>query len=520
MAFVAIEPRYRAELQKLGLETAHDFLELPGTILAGHPDRHVRQVHLGSGAAALSAFLKREHCVRWRERLGSAWRGMGFVSQSCREARLLQQLRQAGINCPEPLAAGEDDQGRAFLLLRALTGMRELRAVLTENRTDRRKLCRDLGRALARVHEAGFTHPDLCSKHVLIDDAGEVFLLDWQRSRRWRWVSWRQRARDLALLHATVADDLASPRERLVCLAAYLRACGASISKARSRSLAVAIQQQAERLRRRAKIRAMLQPPLPAGAQELVWLDGEALCVTRTFLEEVGGQLPSWLPSTPSQTSGPQTRFSRHRLGSKPVDLVRRWASRPWAWLWCCLRRWRLSTPEVKQAGTVFLLQRYGIVTPRLLAVGQRFPRPWQTESFLLTESLAGSTNLMHWLTLRPNRNAHARRPVIEQAGWLLRHLHEAAFYLRGAVRAGEACPLVVVEHQGQPTTVAVNDLAGVQRIRRGGRRRAGADVVYLARLLKAAGCSRADCLRLVRAYQGKERTVDLRRVCRPLLAR
>ncbi len=72
------------------------------------------------------------------------------------------------------------------------------------------------------MHAAGFTHPDLYSKHVLVGpDGASVQFLDWQRSRRRLVLDARRRARDLAALHATLADDLARPRERLACLRGY-----------------------------------------------------------------------------------------------------------------------------------------------------------------------------------------------------------------------------------------------------------------------------------------------------------
>src|SRR6185437_2145150 len=103
--------------------------------------------------AAVSAFLKREHRTRWRDRLANAWAGFGFVSKSCREYRLLQALAAAGVGCPEPVAAGEDGRGRAFLLLREVSGGRDLRAFLAGLAPhERRRAARRLGGALARLH--------------------------------------------------------------------------------------------------------------------------------------------------------------------------------------------------------------------------------------------------------------------------------------------------------------------------------------------------------------------------------
>src|SRR5262245_42937181 len=170
MAWVEINPDYQEKLEQLGLTTASHFLNLPGVIVSGHPDRHVVQVRLGNGPEAIHAYLKREHRVAWRDRVLNALDGFGWVSKSVREAALLKALAGAGIGCAEFIAAGEDDRGRAFLLVRELTGFVDLRVFLRDSgsapATERRRFARRLGETLARVHGAGFDHPDLYSKHV------------------------------------------------------------------------------------------------------------------------------------------------------------------------------------------------------------------------------------------------------------------------------------------------------------------------------------------------------------------
>src|SRR5207302_730262 len=181
---------------------------------------------------------KREQATYWRDYVSSLWAGLGWASRSSREGRMLQALRAAGLPCPEFMAAGEDDRGRAFLLVRELEATQELRQVLRQPGVPRRPLARRLGQLLASLHDAGFCHADLYSKHVHVDRAG-----------------------------------------RGGCLApalAYVRA-------------------QAARLLLKRHVREARQAPMAVGVQNLVWLDGEALCVTREFLESVGGQVPKWL---------------------------------------------------------------------------------------------------------------------------------------------------------------------------------------------------------------------------------
>ncbi len=416
MAFVEINPKYEEFLRRQGLVRAEQFLRLPAVIISGHPDRNVAQVALGEPAERVAAFLKREHRIRIKDRLAAAWAGFGPASKSAREARLLQALERAGIGCPEWLAFGEDGRGRAFLLLRQMAGVVELRRLLEERRkalapAERYRFARHLGEQLALIHAAGFDHPDLYSKHVLVDpDTGAISLLDWQRSRHRARVPWSARCRDLAALHATLADHLASPRERLACLRAYLCHPAASRSQDLRRTI-VRVRRKAAALRRRRHIREQLQPPLAIGVQNLIWLDGEALCVTRDYWADLGQKLPPWL--SPPVQAGWQCRVTQVSVplpGGGTGVLVRRRQFRPLGWLLGLLRRRPPTSPELRQAGLLFRLQRYGVHTPRLLAVGQGPGRFGWTDSFLLVEPLPDTAGGNDWL---PSKETAGCEPAL-----------------------------------------------------------------------------------------------------------
>jgi tRNA A-37 threonylcarbamoyl transferase component Bud32 len=381
MAFVTINPRFRELLERHGLTSAGSLAALPGLIVSGHPSRNVARVTIGDTIA----YLKREHRVQWRDRLRSAVAGFGFASLAVREARVLATLHAAGIPCPEWIAAGEDDHGRAFLLLAALPGTADLREFLHENRSatprERYRFARRLGAMLAAIHNAGFDHPDLYAKHVLVASAtGQCSFLDWQRSRP-RYLGWRQRAHDLAALDATLADGVASRRERLACLHGYLHS---SKGTGEARRFAEEVRRHALRLLRYRHVRKERASPPPAAAQGVYWIDGEALCLTRDYWDDLGGAVPSWLPlAEPARgTSRSEVALSGGRRGW----LVRSCRDRPLLWLWCLFRRRPLLAPELRRAGALFRLQKHGQDAPRVLAFGQRRPRPWRTQSFLLTE--------------------------------------------------------------------------------------------------------------------------------------
>ncbi len=223
---IEIHPRFRSVLHRLGLTAPNQFFSLSSLTISGHPDRNVSRVTLGEGPEALIGFLKHEYRVSWLVRLRNWFAGFGLVSRSLRECRTLQALQREGLPGPDWIAAGEDDRGRAFLLLHELPGACDLWQALrqaTEPR-QRRRLARAIGETVARLHHKGFSHPDLYANHVLVGlDGAKITILDWQRTRPGYKLDWRQRGRDLAGLHITVASHLAGEQERWHCLWAYLK---------------------------------------------------------------------------------------------------------------------------------------------------------------------------------------------------------------------------------------------------------------------------------------------------------
>ncbi len=342
--FVELAAAYRPFLRGLGLTEAGQFLSLEGSVVSGHADRDVTRLTLGTGPGAVTVYLKRERHVSRAVRLRSLFAGFGLASRSVREARTLQALQREGLAAPEWLAAGEDGRGRAFLVVRAVAGAALcdfLRAGPDVPR--RRRAARAVGRELARLHDAGFTHPDLYAQHVLVDPAGErVWFLDWQRSRRGRRVGRAARRHDLAILHATLADDLAAPRERLACLRAYLPPRPNAARKRRPRArllkaLVAAVAARAARLRaRRRHVAEKARSAVPPQRQEWSCVEGAALCVTPELTAAWPGRPPAWL-SLDRQPDPPAGAVSRRWLappGGGRALLVRRkgWPSDSGGW--------------------------------------------------------------------------------------------------------------------------------------------------------------------------------------------
>jgi tRNA A-37 threonylcarbamoyl transferase component Bud32 len=362
------------------LDSAEALLSASGDIISGHPDRHVLRVRIG----AIDAILKREHVVPWKDRFANWRAGFGWVSVSIREAMVLRQTAACGIAVPEWMAVGESADGRAFLLLRAIGRAQDLRRYLQEHRSvselERRSFARLLARRVARIHELGFEYPDLYAKHVLIDSAQRrISFLDWQRGRRTTALGWRARCRDLAALSASLSDELASPADKFIFLLAYYRCVDDNTIG--FKRVCRRIERRTRRLLKRSSLREQ-RLPTRHESQTLVWLDGEALCVTpfgqslydRDSLERLAynscdsgsGQSRVELPNGHSATL--VCRVTRRRLG--PVlD---------------CLRQRHWISPEARHAADLLRLERLG-EPPRLLAFGQRIRGFGLVQSFLLT---------------------------------------------------------------------------------------------------------------------------------------
>ena len=437
---VEIHPAFVARFAALGIDSDAGFLELPGEVVSGHPDRHVVRVQLPGFANAF--YLKRQHTVGWRERLRNRFAGFGWVTRCEREAFILKQLAAAGLPCPQWVAFGRDKHGRAFLLVEETPNARDIRLVANDNTLslmERRQLAVRLGRTVAILHASGFTTPDLSAKHVLISEAhGGVTLVDWQSSQRKHVVSMAERLRSLASLHASVADEFASVRERLRVLRAALAPMRqASPDRWRFSAIVRQVLAEAEKLCQRRSIRDQRQPVVTTATQRLVWVAGEAVCA----VPDVAAHWPKDAITAPFYGCEPGTLAVRLPDGRDAI-LIRGRAVAPFGRFgaWIRGRTWR--SPGVTLGRVLFHLERYGIPAPRLLAFGQRITGRASSEWFALHTPAAAPLP------------AELDMETAEFLGHLLRQLHDS-----GCVVCGEAREVFGLDERG----VCIRDVTAVR---------------------------------------------------------
>lgn len=497
-SLVVVHPRYRQWLAKCGLASAESFLALAGEVVCGHPDRHVARVELHAGVKARVAFLKREHLVgrrtRWRN-----WRaGFGWVSRCEREAVTLKRLEEAGLPGPQWVAYGEHD-GQAFLLVEELAGATELRAYLDEFRlsdAERKGLADRIGRALAELHEAGFGTPELAAKHLFLrPDVMAVSLIDWQSAPKARPVRFEDRQRWLGQLHATLADELASPADRLRVLAAYRRAVigirGSSKDVPKLSNLLKECEYQAGRVRDRSSVAEQRQPVASTAPQRLVWLAGEAVVVT----PDLAGLWPTppirapYYPAMPTPTPpGGEREWVTFTDGRKAV-LIRFHTVARFGRLVAALRERPWRSPGATAARVLFHLRKHGVPAPTLLAFGQRAVSKTATESFVVAEPPAGAVPVEYRLA-EPSLSMKDRRELLRECGRLLRKLHDSRCRPDPTRTAND--PLFMVAAYG----VAVGSPFAVRLTKRIGDGEKAAD---LREFLE--GMTETDRLRLLRGY-------------------
>jgi hypothetical protein len=222
------------------------------------------------------------------------------------------------------------------------------------------------------------------------------------------------RARQLAGLHASLADALASPRERLRFAWAYQR----NRPSLHFRTLVRDTLAHAARRQHRSSVRDQRH----ASAGQLVWLAGEAVCV----VPEMVGVWPTPAISPPFYPAAAAPESGEEWItfpDGRRALLVRFTSFDPLGRLVAALREKPWRSPAATAGRVLFHLRRYGVPAPALLAFGQRFTSPVRAESFVLYSPPAGAVPVAARLAqLTPG----ARAALLRDCGRVLRSLHDA----------------------------------------------------------------------------------------------
>lgn len=153
--------------------------------------------------------LRRYHRGGMVQRLGDRYLRLGLRrSRAWRELALLIRLHREGLPVPRPVAAKLEPVAagspflRQVLVTEYLPRTRTLTEVLRQHGVGV-ATWRNIGSTVARMHAAGVDHADLNAHNILLDEHGEVHLIDFDRGRFRRAAgSWQ--TRNLRRLHRSL----------------------------------------------------------------------------------------------------------------------------------------------------------------------------------------------------------------------------------------------------------------------------------------------------------------------------
>lgn len=129
-------------------------------------------------------------------------------SRTAQEAKLLSDAKRAGV--PTPVVF-EVDKSNMRVVMEFVEG-RQVKLVLDKLRpAGRRRLCRLIGKNIARLHRAGIIHGDLTTSNMIIKPDGRVYFVDfglggYDKSTEERGVDLHLMKRALQSVHFRVAD--------------------------------------------------------------------------------------------------------------------------------------------------------------------------------------------------------------------------------------------------------------------------------------------------------------------------
>jgi heptose I phosphotransferase len=476
-------PDYRDLLQSAGLTDFERVMQCrDGELVGQHARRDVTRLEIIHESRRCCLFLKRERSASWKDLFSGLVCGWGWTTKARWEWQAIRRLQAAGFGCAEPVAFGQRGlfSPRGFLALAEIPDA----VVLTEalagaSARDRRELIAALAREVARLHDAGFDHPDLYSKHVWVSRQAEgwrVFLLDFQRTRRRWFVGWKRRLNDLAALNSTLDPNQATLAERMRFLRIYLEATG---RQGRQRRAARRILHRTNRLISRPvtlRRRAAAQTRKPGGPHMVpssdgrMWFDaahGEhfrrrGLDDFDAVMEATSGTLmrrlphrENWrLPWTDAERGRQRAAYLKlHRVRSAE-NRLRAWFNRP-----------PRPSPGVIEAKYILDLERAGVATMPLLAYGEKLSRRGLQESFLLTEEVFDAVPLDTFLRRRfPGGPEVAERDpclhrLVKKVAEVARHFHALGYNHRDFY----CCHFLIREPTPGEFTVNLIDLQRVQ---------------------------------------------------------
>lgn len=423
MAKLRIHPEYRALLQANSLATfAALWAAAEHEPVDGHRLRGVSRVELhDAGGRTVVLYIKR----MWGPAATRSWKDLLRLRRPMLPAKRewvnTARLLAADVPAAPAVAWGRRSaSGRpeSFIVFREVRGP-SLASLIRKASTGqdappprlRRAIAEAIGRAVRRLHDRGFSFPDLYAKHVYLENlAGgdpRVVLIDVARLRRFLP---HRAVEDLAALLVTTRAGAVGRTDRVRMLRAYL---GDQRLGARACGLIGQIQQRAAAMPDRGQDPNLLETRRAAGAEAddepMRHVDAGRLQIKESFVPVLEAAGLATLDALMAYAGGEPYRVVPGRStvrvafpdpgGGERVLYIKRYSHVP---LRVQLRRTlSLNPPESfarLEARGIVRLADAGIPTARLVAHGEELPARGRRErSCLLTEEIAGATQADDW---------------------------------------------------------------------------------------------------------------------------
>ena len=110
------------------------------------------------------------------------------------ELNLLEYMQKQGLNVPVGVAAQVRRSGmiyRADLITVRIPDARELHQVIQEEALDE-DIWLEVGRAIRKMHDVQVYHHDLNVKNIMLDNAGQVWIIDFDRCAQRQASGWKK----------------------------------------------------------------------------------------------------------------------------------------------------------------------------------------------------------------------------------------------------------------------------------------------------------------------------------------
>lgn len=490
-------------------------------------------------------YIKRERRIALKDLVRHLFSFGGWWTKARAEFRILQRLQEFGVDCPRPIACLQQGviRPRGCLLLADLGDFQQLPQFLSSGMphadgVERARFFRLLGGQIAMLHAAGVTQPDLYANHILVAINGDEWryaFIDFQRSRICRVVSLRQRVRDLAALMATLSERLVDQHERQVLLDHYIE-LSALVDE--GPQLISGIKERVQRLLRRRKIWEIRETDTveQRDMTHIQTESGESLWVDREYLSALEKASLTTFRQVMETTQGTCLRTLKDRENwklelhgphEKPraAYLKKHHVRDAGSWLRAKLGARSITNAGAVEARNVERLRRAGIPAMQVIAYGEKLHATGLSESFVLTEDLAGYSQLDDFLQERfsvrkagcRNQESVDLRTLLYNVAVVARRFHTLGYNHRDFY----CCHFFIRELQPSNFEVNLIDLQRVEHRRRFRRRWVVKDLAQLTYSAPADHVSWTDQMAFIKRYLGitKLRPAD-KRLIRAVLSK